>query len=55
VFGPNGPFGDEGVFGPERGRRDRDRRRDDRDRRREDKERRKGGHGPGQRMTGWVE
>lgn len=59
VFGPGGPFGDEGVFGPERGRydrdRDRERRRQDKERRREDKDRRRGGHGPGQRMTGWVQ
>ena len=61
-LGPNGPFGEEGVFGPDRGRWERDRRRDDRDRRREDKdrrredkERRRGGHGPGQRLTGWAE
>ncbi|WP_350280253.1 hypothetical protein [Kribbella sp. HUAS MG21] len=62
VFGPSGPFGEEGLFGPDRGRRERDRRREDRDRRREDKdrrrddkERRRGGHGPGQRLTGWAE
>jgi hypothetical protein len=62
VFGPSGPFGEEGVFGPDRGRWERDRRRDDRDRRREDKDRRRedkdrrrGGHGPGQRLTGWAE
>lgn len=57
VFGPGGPFGEEGVFGPERSRRGRDRgdqRRDDKDRRREEHQRR-GGHGPGQRMTGWVQ
>jgi hypothetical protein len=49
VFGPDGPFGPEGVFGPEGPRRGD---RGDRDR---DRGHRRGGRGPGQRMTGWVQ